>query len=273
MSASLPDVFAEAFRDGRIRQGGVAVSDDDTRKLAALAKKAGLSSREPVGLSYENGAMCIAAYAAAATLGAVAAPLPPSMPADQQKALWRGVGCRFAFVGDNLVDLGSDQKPVAFPDGVDWILFSSGSTGEPKAIAASLEQFRWNAQKTAEILGLQKNALHLGSMSQCYTNGLFNSFMLPLLTDGSCELGPVVNGLAVRRFIQIVRDFSPQVLWVNPTVIQLLMSAADASLFTKVEHIIRARAAAAIGRDRIRGQVQAQGAAILRFVGNLDHNT
>jgi acyl-coenzyme A synthetase/AMP-(fatty) acid ligase len=90
---------------------------------------------------------------------------------------------------------------------------SSVSTGEPKAIAASLEQFRWNAQKTVEVLGLRKNALHLGSMSQCYTNGLFNSFMLPLLTDGACELGPVVNGLAVRRFIQIVRDFSPQVLW------------------------------------------------------------
>lgn len=238
MSASLAEVFAGAFRDGRIRQGGVAVSDGDTRKLEALAKAAGLQSREPIGVSFENGPMCIAAYGAAAMFGAVAAPLPPSMSADQQKALWRGVGCRFAFTSEGLVDLSPDQPRVIFPDGVDWILFSSGSTGEPKAIAASLEQFRWNGQKTIEILGLRENALHLGSMSQCYTNGLFNSFMLPLLTDGSCELGPVVNGLAVRRFIQLVRDFSPQVLWVNPTVIQLLMSAADASLFANVGHIV-----------------------------------
>jgi acyl-coenzyme A synthetase/AMP-(fatty) acid ligase len=182
-----------------------------------------LAGREAIGICFANGRPAVAAYFALALRGLVAVPLAPTMQEEERTELWRRLGCRYFLDKDGLHPLPGNSVKLEWPEDIHWVMHSSGSTGVPKAIALSFSAVLDNARKSVHLLGCGEDVRHLGSMSQCYTNGLFNSFLLPIVTGGMAVLGPVVTGLSIREFLNLVAATRPEILWVNPTVVKMLL--------------------------------------------------
>ncbi|MBM3558048.1 MAG: long-chain fatty acid--CoA ligase, partial [Alphaproteobacteria bacterium] len=144
---------------------------------------------------------------------------------------------RYAIVEAEIAPIDPDRAPVTWPETIGWIVHSSGSTGLPKAVPLTVEAVAKNAADTMEILGLPGAIRHYGCASHCYTNGLYNSFLVPLLTGGAAMVHPVASALTLRRWIAGAIRHRAELLWVNPTVVRLLIRGSgrqalpDARLF------------------------------------------
>ncbi len=218
----LNSLFQTALESGQLEDDQGILTTNHLDSILEKIKTLPLNSREAVGISFLNGRDCILTYIALAKLNCVAVPLPPTLPQAERHRLWSNLDIRFALEENEVTKLVTMQQPDVWPDSIHWVMHSSGSTGRPKAIPLTLEAMQKNATDVMRILGDKKGLIHLGSMSQCYTAGLYNSFLLPLLTGGKVILGPLVTALTVRVFLKLIQKFDPDIIWVNPVVVGLL---------------------------------------------------
>src|SRR6185503_17727481 len=123
------------------------------------------------------------------------------MPEKLRRKLWNELGCRYAFEEKSGVQDLSGRDPISWPADVHWVMHSSGSTGLPKAIPLTYAAVEKNAKDVMAFLNLGSDLIHLGSMSACYTNGLFNSFLVPILTGGKTLIGPVFSILKLSAYL------------------------------------------------------------------------
>jgi acyl-coenzyme A synthetase/AMP-(fatty) acid ligase len=228
----LDKVFTDSVRQKRVRDDDGPLEHSAIEKRIAALQELGVRPRESVGVSLDNGRSCIETYIAIARVGAVAVPLPPDTSRAERSSLMTALGCRVIATGSSL-DVVPEVAPFrSWPDDIHWILHSSGSTGRPKAIALSWSAVRKNALDTVSTLGVEDDRIHLGSMSQCYANGLFNSFLLPLVTGGSVHLGPIASIANFGAYTRAFRRSHASVHWVNPTLVSIVKRRFNASDFT-----------------------------------------
>lgn len=231
-------MLVDAVRDCRISHSGGYLDLAAVDKLCDELAFAGVVAREAVGVSLENGGRCTATYVALARMNAVAVCLPPAGPVDVRAHLMGQMGCR-AIVTDAGVESVRDGKaPARWPDDIHWILHSSGSTGFPKPIALTWAAVEKNSSDTMRTLTADRDYLHLGTMSQCYANGLFNSFLLPLATGGRVHVGPVATVAGFGSFQRAISGWEPDILWVNPTVVSALLRRSSAADLQTVKMLI-----------------------------------
>jgi acyl-CoA synthetase (AMP-forming)/AMP-acid ligase II len=234
-----PDsLLTEAVASGRVltREGplGVAAIQHRTEQL----RQEGLRPREAIGVSMDNGVPCILTYLALARLDVVAVPLPPAIPLEERKRLWDALGCRLALEDSRTVSLAMDGEPPRWDPDIFWVMHSSGSTGIPKAIPLTYSAVRQNAKDVMETLGTGTDYLHLGSMSHCYTNGLYNSFLLPLITGGRMVIGPILSVFKIAEYLDLARSTKPEILWVNPMVLSFLRRRTHPDDLASVKFLI-----------------------------------
>ncbi|MFQ5672161.1 MAG: class I adenylate-forming enzyme family protein [Nitrospinales bacterium] len=225
-SNPLDEIFTQALLEKRLLTVSGALSPSEVERRLAAWQSFGIQPREAVGICFDNGPDCLLAYIGLARLNAVAIPLPPTIPDAERRRLWENTGCRFKVDKSGISPLSQQQEKPLWPDDIYWVMHSSGSTDRPKAIPLSLSAVKKNAEDVMNTLGLGTDLLHLGSMSQCYTNGLYNSFLLPILTGGKALVGPVASALRLSGFIEMIRSQKPDLLWINPTILNLLRRRA-----------------------------------------------
>lgn len=237
-SQILSDLFHRALSDGLIQTRQGPLTPSYLKESSDLLKKAGVKPREAIGMCFENGPSCLLFYMSLVELNAIAVPLPPVVPETERRRLWGALGCRWFVNEQGLNRLDPRKDPPIWPERIHWVMHSSGSTGIAKAIPLTLEAMLKNAQDVMRTLGVGTNLLHLGSMSHCYTNGLFNSFLLPLMTGGRVCVGPVVTTFKSSEFIDLIRTFKPEILWVNPVVVACLRRFAKPEDLGSVKALI-----------------------------------
>jgi amino acid adenylation domain-containing protein len=159
--ASVPSVFADVARrdpkavavtdgDRRLRYGDLdRISDSLAARLAAL----GAGAKCPVGILLPRSTETIVAMLAALKIGAAYVPLDPTHPAERLTRILAdaGVGVLVGAPGGGAavkqgglpvvaVDMDVIEEPLAVeeaarPLDVAYIMYTSGSTGEPKGVA------------------------------------------------------------------------------------------------------------------------------------------
>lgn len=233
-----------ALHSGRIQTSAdESLTEADLAPFIDALRGLSVRPREGVGLCWNNGAGCVLAYLALMRADLVAVPLPPSLPQTQRHALWRALNCRYAWDEQGIRPLDADTSPSFWREDIHWVMHSSGSTGIPKAIPVTLEALVKNARDSMRILAVPDDSLHLGTMSQCYTNGFYNSFMLPLLTGGRVLIGPVGTALQINSIVALARSAKPDIFWVNPTVLQLLLRRAGTGDLASIRRFVSCTAA------------------------------
>jgi len=112
-------------------------------------------------------------------------------------------------------------------DGVDFLLYSSGSTGDPKGVPHSQSDMLFCAERYAgATLGIRENDVILSASRLHFAYGLGNSLIFPLYYGASAILDPLGSGPAdVFRIFQLITERRPTVFFGVPTLYNLMVKS------------------------------------------------
>lgn len=264
----------EMFREAAGRFGpSVAIDGPRTRvtyteleersnRMAALFREWGLQTGDRVAVLAEDRAGVVAALLACLKARCVWVPLDPDLPAARLAGIVRQAGpaawvvepAFHSLLGElgvdalRLVSI-AEELPVAEPceltsepDDMAYLVFTSGSTGEPKGIAGRLKAIGHFVRWEIEALGLSP-----GNRVSQLTSPSFDAFLrdvfTPLLSGGTICVPPVsrrdlLGWQDLARWIDAQRV---QVVHCVPSVFRALLNAdLDDGFFPHLTHVLLA---------------------------------
>ena len=194
-------------------------------------KAQGVGEGDRVAISLPNSIEFMAAYYGAMALGAVAVPFNPGLRFAERERILND--CEPVAVVDqsgavSIVRGSEDHGLFELCSAVDGnataaILYTSGSTGEPKGVMLSGESLSRNALAMADAAWAASGQVHLVTLPLFHSFGATVSMNMPLLTGGCCVLASrfvpaIVAGLA--------REFKAAI-WAAVPAMYAAMAQAD----------------------------------------------
>ncbi|GAB4057564.1 class I adenylate-forming enzyme family protein [Catellatospora paridis] len=227
--------------------------DDAATAVAAALRAKGLAPGAPVGLVFagRDWTSFAVAYCGVQRAGAVAVPLPDQLPPARLSQLLAGCGADLVINGrgdvDALVETGmpdadrlaaADPLDAARPGEIAQILFTSGTSGQPKAVAAT------HANLTDGAL------IHPKRLALAHSRRFLHAF--PIGTNAAQTM--LVNALTARPSALTLPRFTPRrfaarlpevgtVFLVPATAIELLESGALDGVDLSGVHLVGSTAA------------------------------
>jgi acyl-CoA synthetase (AMP-forming)/AMP-acid ligase II len=137
---------------------------------------------------------------------------------DNEDAEFRNIFLSFGISVYSLSDLKSDQPfrdGELQPDDIAMILFTSGSTGEPKAAVLSHANLLWNAEGIIRHTDITPDDRLLHVMPLHHTNGVNNQVIAPLLAGATVVL---IDKFRAERLVDQIRSYAPTYVTGVPTM-------------------------------------------------------
>ena len=208
--------------------------------MAAQLAGQGLEEGDRVLVTLENGEPVLRLYVACALLGIVVCPVDPASPPARLAMLNRALQPKLtidAAALESLLDgaaMGIAKLPPLDNKERDFlILYSSGTTGEPKGIVHSIRSLIESAQSFAELSGLSNDSVIYHHFPMYYMAGIFNLFLCPAVSGATIVVGPQFSRLSMLRFWDLPQRFGVNHLTLTPTMahsLTLLYRTDDALL-------------------------------------------
>lgn len=126
--------------------------------LAAALRAQGCGPNEPVVLFIANEPLDLAGFIGIWLAGCVAAPIHVATPAHAADALIARLGSRFAVRAGTLSAIGAAPPPSRpLLAGAALIVFTSGSTGQPKGVVVGHDGLAWKLDRLACLLAFTRD--------------------------------------------------------------------------------------------------------------------
>jgi cyclohexanecarboxylate-CoA ligase len=151
--------------------------------LAGALRTAGVRRRDVVAWQLPNVLEAVLLYRACWRLGAAAAPIHHQAGTAEAGRMLDAVGARMFFSAAREVGRLRVDEPVttttAAPSDIGVVLFTSGSTGEPKAVLHTQRALAYKARLMARVHGLHRGDAVLMPAPLAHISGLLNGVLLP----------------------------------------------------------------------------------------------
>ncbi|MFD5434090.1 non-ribosomal peptide synthase/polyketide synthase [Kitasatospora sp. NPDC127067] len=216
---------APAVRDGE-RELTYRGLDDWSDRLAARLLADGLAAEDRVALAMDRGTELVVAQLAVLKAGGAYLPVDPRAPEERRRALLDRAGAAHRLTAEQVAAARTGEAaphlPPADPDRLAYVMYTSGSTGEPKAVAvrhrdvASLAtDSRFTDGSCARVL------LHSPVAFDAATFEVW----APLLNGGCVLVAPAgpVDAALLRR---LAGPDGPTALWLTAGLFRLLAQDA-----------------------------------------------
>src|SRR5690349_3901277 len=241
LNATAIQFGGEQFSYGELRLG--------TMEMAHAIVSLGVRPGDRVALLLHDSPKFIAAFIATCSLGAIAVPINMALPLDEQCSILHNCGATIVLgeieVCSTLPTHAPEKlrsvkeivpvhalpplispEPIDFPTPKDdepaFILYTSGSTGEPKgAIHCQADIFYTNQTYCREVLRLSTADRLFSSSRLPFAYGLGNSFTFPLLNGATsilCREKPTPDVIA-----RVFAEAKPTIFFGVPVIYNLLL--------------------------------------------------
>lgn len=178
------------------------------RSVASKLRQAGLGRGEPVGLEMERSMTLVAATLGVIAAGGVYVPLDPSYPETRRRKMIEQSGLRYVLraSGDevDLVPTGPVDS-VALGSDAAYVMFTSGSTGQPKgtviphrAVARLVRNTDYVTLQPGDVVGHVSNASFDAATFEIW-GALLNGATLRVL-DSATVIDPAALAAALTRY-------------------------------------------------------------------------
>jgi amino acid adenylation domain-containing protein len=246
---AVPDAVAVVDDDGAVTYCELAHrANDVARRLQAV----GVAAEQPVGVLMHRRADLLAVLLGILKAGAAYVPFDPQDPPDRVRRMLGASGCTLV-LGDalllgalesrgdagapvapswrgievaSIVAGGAGDEPVVCSlggSGLAYLLFTSGSTGEPKAVEVEHRQVLALLRSAAELLRFGPRDRYLAASTIAFDASITELF-LPLVTGGSLLLRDRSVLLDPHRLARDVRDHGVSVVATGPSVWRVVLN-------------------------------------------------
>jgi len=225
----------------------------DTLKMARVIRSFGVEPGDRVAVLLNDSPEFVEAFIATCSLGAIAVPINMALRAEEQCSILHNSGATLAFMEadtrsdllthapeklrllknivnaqalEGLMEQQSATEELQFPEPADaqpaFILYTSGSTGEPKgAVHSQADIFYTKETYCREVLRLTTQDRLFSSSRLPFAYGLGNSFSFPLLNGATTILlrekpSPDVIG-------RVFTEHRPTIFFGVPVIYNLLL--------------------------------------------------
>src|SRR6185312_3201018 len=132
VAARVPDHPAVTWSGGLLTYREL---DEAANRLAGALAARGAGAETPVAIKLPRGPQYVVAILAALKTGATYVPLEPGMPAERVNSILRQSGATIVIDDNFTADGHGDFQPVDVdPHHAAYVVFTSGTTGEPKGV-------------------------------------------------------------------------------------------------------------------------------------------
>lgn len=236
--AARPDAVAIRFGDQR---ASYAALDTRADAIASGLHEAGIKQGDLVGICLDRSPDMVAALLAVHRIGAAYLPLDPDFPAARLDYIARDARAKALLsekklghvlpdcplprlLIDDMTAVGAVPTVTVAPDDLAYVLYTSGSTGNPKGVEIShralinlLESFRMNPGFTADdsLLAVTTLSFDIAGLE----------LFLPLISGGELILAPKSVTADPRRLSELFVSSKPSVMQATPATWRALIEA------------------------------------------------
>ncbi|MEH1017432.1 amino acid adenylation domain-containing protein [Micromonospora sp. CPCC 206060] len=246
-AAATPDATALIADDGGA--SSYAELAGRARALAAHLRTVGVRTGTPVGVAVHRGPDLVTALLGVLLAGGVYVPLAPDQPVGRLEFMMADAGVSVLVTESGLRDLlptgdvrvvlvdtaqpyqtgpAADWTPATDPDAAAYVMYTSGSTGQPKGVVVTHAGIRnrvlWSVEQyrlTASDRVLQKTALGFDASMW--------EFLAPLVSGGAVVLAAPDAHRDPGAMLRAMHAHDVTVLQLVPSVLRVLLHESDLS--------------------------------------------
>ncbi|MBC8646893.1 MAG: amino acid adenylation domain-containing protein, partial [Thermoanaerobaculia bacterium] len=246
-AARTPDADAVVCGEGRWSYRDV---NESANRLARFLRRQGVGPESLVGICLDRSLDLVVAILGVLKSGAGYVPLDPSYPAERLGFLQsdaatdlvlsrRDLARRESFPGARQVLLDAEVSriaresaenlsPAAFPAGLAYVLYTSGSTGQPKGVAVAHSALRNHMLWMQSAFPLSPEDRVLQRTPISFDASVWE-FFAPLLAGATLVLGGPEDHRDVRSALETIRHHGVTVIQMVPGLLGLLLEQPEAS--------------------------------------------
>ena len=234
--------------------------DISAKSIANHLIKSGLKKGDKVSVILENSSVCVKIYFGCLYAGMVIVPTNPSLnkqeiqhiilhslskcvivnhdtnqKIDNKKMNKNGILILdFNESKDSQVNLKCNednleisQDFIPFDDTVEdddlCIVYSAGTTGDPKAVVHSIKDLVMNAQEFGKLFAIDNKNIFYNMLSLTYLGGFYNLLILPYVLNSSVVLTQSFDPKLSLNFWEPIIRNNVNTLWLVPSIMSILL--------------------------------------------------
>lgn len=232
-----------------------ALLEENVNRFGNILKSLGLKPRERIVLALPDCPDTFYAFLGAMKYGIKPVLLNPDMPQSSYEYILRDAepSALITVSSSAAVKAGCGSPPITLciddgryaelleqsgtslmpsppaEDGVDFILYSSGSTGDPKGVPHSQNDMLFCAEQYAgKILKMSQDDIVLSASKLHFAYGLGNSLIFPLYFGASVILNSLNAGPAgIFHIFELIAKLRPSLFFAVPTLYSMMTRTMD----------------------------------------------
>ena len=103
------------------------------------------------------------------------------------------------------------------------LIFTSGTTSRPKGVLVEFGKIVQNGKTFSQLFHMPPGVRFLGTFSQGYLGGLYNTLLFQFIAEGSVALDVGFDASVALRFWETVEKYNVTALWPVPSMLSIIL--------------------------------------------------